>query len=413
MAQSKFSLSAKILISLFLSLTLGFIADSTWLPFVNQWVAPLGKIFINLIKMMIVPLIFTSLVAAIANLKDLQKLKRIGFTTIALYLFTTLIAIVIGLSVANIVNPGMGISLSGDVQISEKTAPTIMDVLVNIIPANPVEAMAKGEILPLIVFSLFLGVSILKMGGKKGELLTNFFDASAEVSYTLIGIVMKFTPIGVFALLLPIIVESGIDIILPLISLIGSVAIGCILHGFVTYGVLLKFWSKISLARFFKSIFEAMTVAFTTVSSAATLPVNMKNCQEKLKLRSEIVSFVLPLGANINMDGTAIYIGVSTIFVANLYGVDFSLGQMLMIVLTGTIGSIGAASVPGTAVIMLATVLQSVGLPLEGIAIIASVDRFTDMFATCLNITGDATVASVINEIEEKHEMLESGGLVS
>jgi len=413
MAQSKFSLSAKILISLFLSLTLGFIADSTWLPFVNQWVAPLGKIFINLIKMMIVPLIFTSLVAAIANLKDLQKLKRIGFTTIALYLFTTLIAIVIGLSVANIVNPGMGISLSGDVQISEKTAPTIMDVLVNIIPANPVEAMAKGEILPLIVFSLFLGVSILKMGGKKGELLTNFFDASAEVSYTLIGIVMKFTPIGVFALLLPIIVESGIDIILPLISLIGSVAIGCILHGFVTYGVLLKFWSKISLARFFKSIFEAMTVAFTTVSSAATLPVNMKNCQEKLKLRSEIVSFVLPLGANINMDGTAIYIGVSTIFVANLYGVDFSLGQMLMIVLTGTIGSIGAASVPGTAVIMLATVLQSVGLPLEGIAIIASVDRFTDMFATCLNITGDATVASVINEIEEKREMLESGGLVS
>lgn len=413
MAQSKFSLSAKILISLFLSLTLGFIADSTWLPFVNQWVAPLGKIFINLIKMMIVPLIFTSLVAAIANLKDLQKLKRIGFTTIALYLFTTLIAIVIGLSVANIVNPGMGISLSGDVQISEKTAPTIMDVLVNIIPANPVEAMAKGEILPLIVFSLFLGVSILKMGGKKGELLTNFFDASAEVSYTLIGIVMKFTPIGVFALLLPIIVESGIDIILPLISLIGSVAIGCILHGFVTYGVLLKFWSKISLARVFKSIFEAMTVAFTTVSSAATLPVNMKNCQEKLKLRSEIVSFVLPLGANINMDGTAIYIGVSTIFVANLYGVDFSLGQMLMIVLTGTIGSIGAASVPGTAVIMLATVLQSVGLPLEGIAIIASVDRFTDMFATCLNITGDATVASVINEIEEKREMLESGGLVS
>lgn len=161
MAQSKFSLSAKILISLFLSLTLGFIADSKWLPFVNQWVAPLGKIFINLIKMMIVPLIFTSLVAAIANLKDLQKLKRIGFTTIALYLFTTLIAIVIGLSVANIVNPGMGISLSGDVQISEKTAPTIMDVLVNIIPANPVEAMAKGEILPLIVFSLFLGVSIL------------------------------------------------------------------------------------------------------------------------------------------------------------------------------------------------------------------------------------------------------------
>lgn len=404
--QPKYSLSTKILLSLLLALILGFIADPACLPFVNQWIAPLGIMFINLIKMMIVPLIFSSIIAAVTSLHEPQKLKRIGLSTIGLYLLTTLAAIAIGLFVANIIKPGIGVSLPGDAQISEKSAPALMDTLVGLIPANPVAAMANGEILPLIVFSLFLGMSILKMGGEKGKLLANFFAACAETSYTLIGIIMKFTPIGVFALLFPIIVQSGVDIVLPLISLIGSVALGCLLHGLVTYGALLKFLGKMSPLKFFRNIFEAMTVAFTTVSSAATLPINMKNCQDNLKLRPEIVSFVLPLGANINMDGTAIYIGVSTIFAANLYGVDFSWGQMLIIVLTGTLGSIGAASVPGTAVIMLATVLQSVGLPLEAIAIIAGVDRFTDMFATCLNITGDATVAAVINENENRREIM-------
>ena len=201
--QSRFSLSTKILLSLLLALVLGFISDPACLPFVNQWIAPLGIMFINLIKMMIVPLIFSSLIAAVTNLREPQKLERIGLSTIGLYLFTTLVAIAIGLSVANIINPGSGISLPGDAQISEKTAPTIMEVLVNLIPENPVAAMAKGEILPLIVFSLFLGMSILKMGGEKGTLLANFFAACAETSYTLIGIIMKFTPVGVFALLFP------------------------------------------------------------------------------------------------------------------------------------------------------------------------------------------------------------------
>lgn len=399
------NLSIKIFISLVLAVIVGLIAGEPALPFINWWIAPIGTIFINLIKMMIVPVVFFSLVVGMTSLGDTRKLGRIGVKTVLLYLCTTAIAIVIGFAVAGIVHPGVGLQMPADVVTKDvKPAPGIMQVLVSMVPANPVDVMAKAQILPLIIFALFVGVGILKVGGERAEILVKFFDAGAEVCYKIIGMIMNFAPYGVFALLLPVVAKNGPSVLLPLLSVIGCVAVGCVIHAVGVYSTLAQVWGGHTPKQFFSGMSEAMLIAFTTCSSAGTLPVNMKNCQEKLGVSREVASFVLPLGATINMDGTALYQGVCALFIANVFGIDLTAGQMAMIVLTGTLASIGTAGVPGAGLIMLALVLQSVGLPMEGLALVAGIDRVLDMFRTCLNITGDAAVAIVMDQEEKKHD---------
>lgn len=396
------NLSIRIFIALILAVVVGLVAGEEALPFINWWIAPIGTMFINLIKMIIVPIVFTSLVVGMTSLGDIKKLGRIGTKTLVLYLVTTAIAIIIGFGVAGIIHPGIGLSIPSDAAVKVKEAPSIMQVLVAMIPTNPVNSMAKAEILPIIVFALFIGVGILKVGGERADFLVKFFDACAEVCYKVIGMVMQVAPIGVFALLLPVVAKNGPSVLLPLISVIACAAIGSVIHAVSVYSMLAKFWGGISPVRFFRGMSEAMLIAFTTCSSAAALPVNMKNCEEKLGVSREVASFVLPLGATINMDGTALYMGVCSLFIANVFGVDLTGGQMMMIVLTGTLASIGTAGVPGAGLIMLAMVLQSVGLPIEGLALVAGIDRILDMIRTCLNITGDGAVTIVMDREEKR-----------
>ena len=396
------NLSVKILISLVLSVVVGLMAGVDGLPFIKWWIAPVGTIFINLIKMVIVPIVFTSLVVGMTSLGDLKKLGRIGIKTIFIYLFTTAIAIVIGFIVAGIIHPGIGLEMTAGDAVKVKEAPSIMQVLVAMVPTNPVASMAKADILPIIIFALFVGVGILQVGGKKSQLLIDWFDAAAEVSYKIINMVMQFAPIGVFCLLLPVVAEHGPKVLLPLLSVIACMALGSVIHAVAVYSSMARIWGNTSPLKFFRGMSEAILIAFTTCSSAATLPINMKNCQEKLGCSRDITSFVLPLGATINMDGTAIYMGVCSLFIANVYGIDLTMAQMGMIVLTGTLASIGTAGVPGAGLIMLSMVLLSVGLPMEGLALVAGIDRILDMFRTTVNITGDAAVTCVINETEKQ-----------
>ena len=396
------NLSIKIFLALVLSVVVGLIAGPDALPFIKWWIAPIGTMFINLIKMMIVPVVFTSLIVGMTSIGDTKKLGRIGIKTIVIYLCTTAIAILIGFAVAGLFHPGIGMSMTSDAAVEVKKAPSLMQVLVAMIPANPIASMSKADILPIIIFALFVGVGILQVGGERAKTLINFFDACAEVCYTIIAMVMAVSPIGVFCLLLPVVAANGPSVLLPLLSVIGCMAIGSAIHAVGVYSTLARIWGGHTPLAFFKGMSEAMMIAFTTCSSAGTLPVNMKNTQEKLGVSREVTSFVLPLGATINMDGTAIYQAVCAVFIACCYGVQLTLGDMAMIVLTATLASVGTAGVSGAGMIMLAMVLTQVGLPVEGIAIIAGVDKLFDMGRTTLNITGDATCALFISRLERE-----------
>lgn len=399
------NLSIRIFLALVLAVVIGLVAGEQAVPFIDWWIAPIGTIFINLIKMMIVPVVFTSLIVGVTSLGDTKTLGRISAKTVGLYLCTTAIAIVIGFVVAGFLHPGVGLSMSGTVP-TIKEAPSVMQVIVAMIPTNPVASMAKADILPTIIFSLFIGVAITQVGGDRAKLLIDFFDASAEVCYRVIGMVMAVAPIGVFALLLPVVAKNGPKVLLPLLSVILCSFIGSVIHAVCVYSSMASMFGKISPLKFFRGMSETMMLGFTSCSSSGTLPVNMKNCEEKLGISRKITSFILPLGATINMDGTALYMGVCSIFIANVFGVGLTMHQMAMIVLTGTLASIGTAGVPGAGLIMLAMVLQAAQLPVEGLALVAGIDRILDMIRTCLNVTGDAAVAIVVaaSEGELRHE---------
>jgi len=398
------NLSVQILVALILSVCAGLVIGPEGLPFVNKWIAPIGTIFINFIKMMIVPVVTCSLIVGVTNLGgDSKKLGRISAKTICLYLITTAIAIVLGFAVAGIIQPGVGLDIAGKVAPKVKEAPTFMQVLVDMVPTNPIDAMAKGRILPVIIFALLVGIGITQLDEKRSRFLMDLYDAGAEVCYKIIAMVMKFAPLGVFALLLPVVCKNGPKVLLPLLSVILAVAIGCALQCILVYSTLASTMGGVNPVKFFRGMSEAMMLAFTTCSSAAALPVNMKNCQEKLGLSREVTSFVLPLGCTINMDGTALYMGVCSLFVANAFGVNLTTSDMIMIVFTGTLASIGTAGVPGAGLIMLAMVLQAVQLPMEGLALVAGIDRVLDMFRTCVNITGDGAVCCVVDKTERKH----------
>ncbi|HRU42496.1 MAG TPA: dicarboxylate/amino acid:cation symporter [Candidatus Diapherotrites archaeon] len=368
----------------------------------DAWIKPFGTLFLNLIKMIIVPLVLASLVVGTCGLGDVKKLGRIGGKTIAYYLLTTAFAVILGLVLANIFSVGAGYVLPSDVKAAEPSKiPNVVDTLLNIIPTNPIKAASDGNMLQIIAFALILGSGIVVLGDK-GKPVFDFFDSLAEISYKITGGIMILAPYAVFALITPVVASNGPKVLLPLLSVIIIVYVGCVLHAALVYSSTLMVFAKFSPMKFFKGIFPAQAIAFTTCSSSATLPVNMQCTEENLGVPKSISSFVLPLGATINMDGTALYQGICALFIANVYGLDLTIAQQATIVLTATLASIGTAGVPGAGLIMLTMVLQTVGLPLEGLALVAGIDRILDMARTTINITGDSACAIVIAASENE-----------
>jgi Na+/H+-dicarboxylate symporter len=390
-------------------------------------VKPLGTIFISLLKMLIVPLVFTSLVVGTASIGDPLSLGRIGFKTVVLYLLTTAVAITIGLGVGSFAKPGVGMNLERDVsgqvvsaevrgyQIEEgkiksqvaamesraQAAPKgLVDVIVNIFPTNPIKSLADGNMLQIIVFAIFFGIAAV-LAGEKGKFIVDVMSSAAEVMYKVTHMVMHFAPFGVFALIAVTVSQYGPSVLLPFGKVILAVAAGCVIHAVVVYSGLVTLFTRKSPFWFFGGIKEATLTAFVTRSSAATLPVTME-CTQNMGVSEKISSFVLPLGATINMDGTALYQGVCALFVAQAFGIELTTSMQISIILTATLASVGTAGVPGAGLIMLTLVLTQAGLPLEGVALIAGIDAVLDMFRTALNITGDACVATVIAKTENE-----------
>ena len=397
-SKKKMALTTKIFIGLILGIILGIILQSNPDIAVN-YVKPIGTLFLNLIKLVIVPLVFFSLIVGTCSMDDVRKLGRIGGKTIAYYLLTTAFAVTIGLILANLTNVGGGYTIPMDAAYEITAPPNVVDTLLNIIPANPLKALVDGNMLQVIAFAIIIGAGIIGIG-EKGKILQQVFDSGAEVMYKIIGTIMNFAPIGVFALITPVVAQNGPSILLPLLKLIIVVYAGCAIHALITYSSTLWIFSRVTPSQFFRGIAPAMIFAFTTASSSATLPITMKNTEENLGVPKSICSFTLPLGATINMDGTAIYQGICAFFIAQVYGIDLPISAQLTVILTATLASIGTAGVPGAGMIMLGMVLQSVGLPIEGIVIIAGVDRILDMMRTMINITGDAACSVVVAATE-------------
>jgi len=388
-------LHTKIFIGLIAGIIVGIIVGPS-----IAIIKPIGDLFIRMIRMIIVPLVLSSLVVGAASIGDIKTLGRIGGKTIGFYLVTTALAVIIGLILGNILMPGVGLELKVEnPEVKDVTPPTIGETLINLVPKNPVAAMANGDMLQIIVFALFLGIA-MTLVGDKGKTVLDFFDSFAEIMYKLTGVIMQFAPYAVFALIAPIVGKYGLSVIMPLIKVILAVYVGCILHWIIVYSPMVRIFGKMSPMTFFRNIAPAQLYAFSTCSSSGTLPLTMECARENNRVSNKIASFVLPLGATINMDGTALYQGVCALFIAQVYGIDLSLGQQLTIVLTATLASIGTAGVPGAGLIMLTLALKSVGLPLEGLALVAGIDRILDMMRTCTNITGDSAVAVAVAATE-------------
>lgn len=397
------NLSTKILIGLALGIIAGLELGAEGAGFAKAWIGPLGTIFMNMIKMVIVPLVFSSLVIGVCSLGDIKKVGRIGLKTLAYYLSTTAFAIVIGLAIGTVMQPGAGLALPAETaKVAAKAAPPIMKVIVDIFPTNPMEAMLKANMLQIIVFALFVGVGITAVG-EKADYLKHTIDGLAEVSYKIVGIIMAVAPVGVFGLITPVVAANGPAVLLPLLKVVIAVYLSCLLHALIVYGALLKFIGGTDVVKFIKGIAPASLMAFSSCSSGGTLPLTM-SCAQKLGVSKEVASFVLPLGATINMDGTAAYQGVCALFIAQLYGIDLTGAQYFTIIVTGTLASIGTAGVPGAGFIMLTMILTALGLPLEGSALIAGIDRILDMPRTSVNITGDATVAFLVDKSEKANQ---------
>lgn len=383
-------------------ISIGFIAGIVFgrlaAPSAVALVDPLGKIFMALLSMLIVPLVLSSLVVGVASLGDLRALGRIGVKTLALYLMTTAIAIAIGLALGNFMQPGAGMDLALAKAAEAKAAPSLGEVLTGMFPKNVFASLVSANMLQIIVFSLFLGVAIT-LCGEKGKPALAFFDSLAEAMYKMTGIVMKFAPYGVFALIAGTVSKYGAAVLLPFGKVILAVYLGCIIHAVVVYSGMVALFTHKSPLWFFRGIKEASLTAFVTRSSSGTLPVTMECCHN-MGVSEKISSFVLPLGATINMDGTALYQGVCALFIAQAFGIPLTLNAQLGILVTATLASIGTAGVPGAGLIMLTLVTTQAGLPLEGVAMIAGVDAVLDMARTSLNITGDAAVATVVAKSE-------------
>ena len=367
-----------------------------------SWIKPLGDAFIRLIRMIVVPLVFISLVAGAASMGDLSRLGRISIKIACYYLGTTAIAVGIGLVFANIFHPGMDLNLSTEaLQAKEVSPPGIVQTFLNIIPLNPVQALAEGNLLQLIFFAIFFGFALSSMG-EAGKPLLNIFQTGNEVMIRITAAVMRLAPYGVCALIAYTVGKSGLQVLLPLIKLIGIMYLAALTHVCIVYFPVLKYVGRISFVSYFKIMTQPLLIAFSTCSSAAALPANMA-ATERLGVPREISSFTIPLGTTVNMDGAAIYLGLATVFVAQIYGIDLTFSAQLTVLLIALLASIGSVGVPAAALVVISMVFSQVHLPMEGIALVAGVDRILDMARTTLNVMGDAVGAVVVTKLENEN----------
>jgi proton glutamate symport protein len=375
-------------------------------------IKPIGTIFIRLLMFVAIPLVISSLIVGASSLGDIRKVGRIGAKTVGFYLVTIISAITIGLVLVNFIQPGTRLAdesreklmmeFRGGIQekIQQEASVDIVDMFVRIVATNPIQAMANGDMLQIIFFSLMVGVSLTLITKEKAAPVVAFFDGFSDLMIKMVDLIMKIAPYGVFALIAATVGEFGFEILQTLVWYVATVVLGLVLQQFVTLGTLVKLLSGMNPLRFFRGLKEVMLIAFSSSSSAATLPVNMEACEKNLGAPKEITSFVLPLGATINMDGTSMYQAIAAVFIAQVYGVDLHLSEQLTILLTAVLASIGTAPVPGVGIIMLIIVLRSVHIPEEGIALILGVDRILDMCRTVVNVSGDAAVTVIMAKQE-------------
>tara|TARA_B100000609_G_scaffold31343_1_gene22408 strand:+ start:1544 stop:2827 length:1284 start_codon:yes stop_codon:yes gene_type:complete len=420
----KLELHWKIIIGLVLGLAFGVVAATQgWVNFVSNWISPFGKIFINLLKLIAVPLVLSSLITGVASLSDLKKLSRIGGRTISIYITTTAVAVTIGLLAVNILQPGATVpdemktklqetyqsSVSGRVEAAEEVKErSVLQPVVDMVPSNFFNSASNNRNMLQVVFvAIIIGIALIQISKSKAKPVLDFFEGINELVIKLVDNIMLIAPFGVFALIADTITSIAGDNVKNVLELLGAlgfymfaVIIGLTLQTLFTYTLVLKLFSKISIKKFYQGLAPAQLLAFSTSSSGATLPVTMERCEEKLGVSEEVSSFVLPLGATINMDGTALYQAVAAVFIAQTLGMDLTLGAQLTIVLTAVLASIGTAAVPGAGVIMLVIILEAISVPSAGIALILGVDRILDMLRTVTNVTGDASVAVAVASSE-------------
>jgi len=403
----KLSFTQKILAAMLFGAILGIILNniSVYNSLINQYLSNgvfevVGKLFVNSLKMLVVPLVFCSITVGITSLGNLSLMGRVGLKAIIIYLLTTAFAITLALIFAIFIEPGQGYEIDSSIQFSAKEAPSLSSVLTSIVPSNPILAMADGEMLQIILFAIILGIAIT-ITGSKAESFKKGIISLNEIMMSMVTIIMKFAPLGVFCLIAKTFATQGIDMIIPLASYFFTVTIVLILHVLLTYSAFLKLIGKVSPFLFLKKMRTAIVFAFSTASSNATIPVTLNTVEKRLGVDKSVASFTVPLGATINMDGTAIMQGVATVFIASVYMVDLTIGDYLTVVLTATLASIGTAGVPGVGLIMLTMVLTQVGLPVEGVALIIGIDRLLDMMRTAVNITGDSMVSLITSKSEK------------
>ncbi len=412
MKKSKMPLSLMILIGLLIGIILGLLcisggpldriffgnSDMTALKMLQEYVKPIGDIFLNLLKFVVVPIVLLSIITGIISLSDIKKVWSIGIKTIIFYLCTTFIALIIGTVIAMIFKNRFAVLDVSEATYEAQATKNFIKVIADMFPSNILAPLLNASMLQVIVISLFIGFAIL-ITGEKAKPLADLIESGNAVFIEIMDMIIHFSPIGIICLISPVVAENGPKVLGSLALVIGIAYIGYILHMVITYSTMVSFFTKTTPFEFFKGISPAMIMAFSSASSVGTLPLNIE-CTKKMGGRSDIVSFVLPLGATINMDGTAIYQAVCTVFIASCYGINLTFAQIATVIITATIASIGTAGVPGAGVVMLAMVLQAVGLPVDGIALVLGVDRIFDMGRTVVNITGDSACALCVSNIE-------------
>ncbi len=407
------NLTVRILIGMVSGLVLGLLiqqigfSEEDWLGrfFVNGVMDAGGQIFIRSLMLMVVPLVFVSLVCGAASLGNTGSMGRLGGKALGLYLMTTALAVTIALVVALVVSPGEGAESAATVSSYEaREAPSFKDTFINIVPTNPVAAMAEGRMLQIILFALLLGVAF-SHAGEAGARVSSFFSDVNQVLMKLITMLIQLAPYGVFCLMTELFATLAFQEIFKLIAYFLTVVAALLIHVTVVYPLLLTLLARVNVATFFAKMREPMLVAFSTSSSGATLPVTLRTVEHRIGVKNEVASFAVPLGATINMDGTAIMQGVATVFIAQFYGIDLTVIDYLNVILIATLASVGTAAVPGVGLIMLTMVLGQVGLPVEGIMLIIGVDRLLDMMRTAVNVAGDGMVATVVARSEDQLDM--------
>jgi Na+/H+-dicarboxylate symporter len=406
------SLTTKVLIGMSAGIVLGLIINLTGLnsegSVINTYLVDgiflvIGKMFVNALKMLVVPLVFFSLICGVCGIGNLNTLGRVGTKSFALYVLTTAVAIAVAIMLAASFNIGDGMNLETDTQFVSNVAPPLTQVIIDLIPSNPIKAMAEGDMLPLIFFAILSGISIL-MVGKKATNLIELIEIGNEVMMKMVTLVMAVAPYAVFALIARSMAELGLDLLAELAGYVLVLVSALFFHLFVTLMIILKLFSGLNPITFLKKIRNVQLFAFSTASSNATIPINLRAVTERIGVNNSVASFTIPFGATINMDGTAIMQGVATVFIANVYGLDLTVTQYLTVILMSVLASIGTAGVPGVGLIMLSMVFAQVGLPIEGIGLILGVDRLMDMIRTVVNVSGDAAVSTIVAKSEGKFD---------